>query len=169
MPLAVWPPSLPAALMLGASEKLPQNTIASATDAAIDKIRRRFTGGVRRYEGDTILKNQAETDDEDENLQIDTFLEFFTETLKDGSQPFTWTHPRTNAAITCRFRPEAPPELQYITATVAKVRIVLEYCLNETAIFCRPKGNFCTTDRRSISDLSNDRSYIVHRAHKSGS
>lgn len=99
MPNPVWPAALPQkALKEGYRETASDNLLESQMDAGPAKIRRRFTTRSRMFQM-TIACTAS---------QAATFLSFFETTLKDGSLPFDWVHPRTGAAATFRFRKPVP-------------------------------------------------------------
>lgn len=95
MPYATWPLSLPQLVLRdGYTEKPGDNTIETPVDAGPAKARRRFTASVRRFSAS--VKFSA--------AQMVTFEEFWGVTLADGSLPFEWKHPRTQADATLVFR-----------------------------------------------------------------
>lgn len=90
-----WPSSLPQYVFVqGFEEGGPDNVLHSAMDAGPPKTRRRFTAAYRPL--DVIVALDAS--------QAATFVTFVNTTLKDGSLPFDWVHPRTQAAATLKFR-----------------------------------------------------------------
>jgi hypothetical protein len=96
---ATWPGTLPVYVQEGGySESLQDQTIESQMDAGPAKIRRRFTKSLRKFEI-TMQMTAA---------QLTTFETFWNDTLKGGSLPFDWLHPRTRVAATLRFRLPAP-------------------------------------------------------------
>lgn len=96
---AVWPSTLPEYVLADAfKEALNNQTIESATDTGSPKVRRRFTKLVRKFDMAVLLSDS----------QVATFENFWLNTLKGGSLPFDWVHPRTRASITLRFRSPAP-------------------------------------------------------------
>ena len=91
---AVWPPSLPQdVLVQGYDEALAENVVRTTMDAGPAKVRRRFTAGVRNFRLTVYLTR----------TQTDTLESFFDTTVKDGSLPFDWTHPRKQTSVTFRF------------------------------------------------------------------
>lgn len=94
--MPAFPPSLPAFRMPGVNETLPDGLIRSEVDVGPAKVRRRTSAGVRLLSGSmTLTREQAATLDA-----------FYTTTLQAGALSFDWRHPRTKAAIVCRFRRE---------------------------------------------------------------
>jgi hypothetical protein len=67
-------------------------------DTGPAKIRRRFTKSLRRFDISMMMTA----------AQVTTFETFWNDTLKGGSLPFDWLHPRTRVAATLRFRLPAP-------------------------------------------------------------
>lgn len=99
MPNATWPNTLPAYVQEGGyQEKFQDQTIESQMDSGPAKIRRRFTKNLR-FLGISMLMTSA---------QVTDFETFWQTTLKGGSLPFDWVHPRTRVATTFRFRNPAP-------------------------------------------------------------
>ena len=92
--MPAWPGSLPTEpLVKGYQEGREDTKIRSPMDYGPAKVRRRTTAAVTKFVAGFIL------DDTD----LATFETFYITTLNDGSLSFTWTHPRTGAAITVRF------------------------------------------------------------------
>jgi hypothetical protein len=111
---AVWPGSLPQyVLEAGYQETLEDQIIETQMDAGVAKIRRRFTGAYRRF---TVTVQMDAT-------QAATFEAFYLTTLKGGSLPFDWVHPRTQAAKTFRFR--RPPPTVTPIGSVGAIRYTL--------------------------------------------
>jgi phage-related protein len=78
-------------------------------DSGTAKVRRRFTVAPRQFAiALRVTKTQA--------ADFDTF---FVTTIKGGALSFTWTHPRTGAAATCRITdtPQIDPDNQYFMVT----------------------------------------------------
>jgi len=91
--MAIWPVELPQQMELGESETPPDVMLRTKMDIGPDKIRRRFTAGVRMVRG--FVEMSA--------TNIASFDGFFVSTLKHGSIPFDWVLPRSGAAVTYRF------------------------------------------------------------------
>ncbi len=116
MPNASWPGTLPSyALEGGYQERFQDQTIESQMDTGPAKIRRRFTKAIRFF-SITMLMTPS---------QVDTFETFWNTTLKGGSLPFDWLHPRTRAAMSFRFRKPAP-SYTVIGGTNVQVSFTLE-------------------------------------------
>lgn len=99
MPNATWPNTLPAyVLESGFQERLQDQVVESQMDSGPAKIRRRFTKAIRFFACQMLMTPEQTT----------TFETFWQTTLKGGSLPFDWVHPRTRAATTFRFRSPAP-------------------------------------------------------------
>lgn len=94
-----WPTTLPSFVQEGGyTEALQDQTVESNVDAGPAKIRRRFTKSLRKF-GITLQMLPA---------QVTIFETFWQNTVKGGSLPFDWVHPRTRVAATLRFRTPAP-------------------------------------------------------------
>lgn len=90
----LWPFTLPVApLVQGYGEALPNNTIRTGMDTGPAKVRRR-AGAVP-----FTMSVAFNCNDE----QVEALWTFVKDTLLGGSRRFKWTHPRTGAAIECRF------------------------------------------------------------------
>lgn len=99
MPNASWPGTLPAYVQEGGfQERFQDQAVESQMDSGPAKIRRRFTKPIR-FIGVQMLMTQAQV------IDLETF---WLTTLKGGTLPFDWVHPRTRAATTFRFRNPAP-------------------------------------------------------------
>lgn len=91
---AAWPATLPQDVLIeGYAEAFPETRLRTPMDAGPAKMRRRFTAAVRPLKVSVPLTR-------DQVAALDTF---FTTTLEGGALAFTWTHPRTLAAVTLRF------------------------------------------------------------------
>lgn len=116
MPTATWPPSLPTyVLEQGYSEQLEDQTIETAVEAGIAKIRRRYTAPVRRFQ----VAVQMTQD------QAAVFEDFFLNTLQAGSQPFDWRHPRTGLLTRFRFR-KPTPTVSVVGGSIVRYQMALE-------------------------------------------
>jgi len=97
--MSTWPVSLPSyPLVNGFSESIPETTVRTEMDQGPAKIRQRTTASIRKMQMSFLL-NKTQTQ------ALDTF---YITTLNGGSTSFTFTHPRTDASISCRFT--QPPE-----------------------------------------------------------
>jgi hypothetical protein len=98
-----WPAGLPQFVdEEGYGEDFEQAAIESPMDIGPPKIRRRQIGGFRRFSVSITVSDDA---------AVTTFDTFWSTTLKQGTLPFDWVHPRTQAALTFRFR-NPPPKLR---------------------------------------------------------
>jgi hypothetical protein len=103
---AVWPAGLPQYLEAdGFNEQLADARLDTPTDYGPGKTRRKFTKNWRQISGAIRC-----TDD-----QVDTFEEFYLETLNGGALDFLWKAPLTQNAAMMRFR-GGPPKIQYRSA-----------------------------------------------------
>lgn len=92
--MASWPASLPPTpLAAGYADTPPDNVLRTQMDAGPAKLRRRTTAAVRPLVAPLLLTS----------AQVATLDTFYSSTLEDGALAFDWTHPRTGAAISCRF------------------------------------------------------------------
>lgn len=101
MPLATWPVGLPTDPMSqGYDEQLGDNVIRTAMDVGPPKKRPRSSAAVKPVSVTFDLTR----------AQVATLQAFYEATLGQGSLNFTWTHPRTLAAVEAGFR--APPRIR---------------------------------------------------------
>ncbi|NOR27612.1 MAG: hypothetical protein GQ540_03675 [Lutibacter sp.] len=91
--MAVWPGSLPQKPLFGFSETTPDLTIRTSMGVGPDKIRRRFTAGVRQFP----MSFQMTT------AQVATFDTFYITTLAGGSLQFDYSDLRTGLLKSWRF------------------------------------------------------------------
>lgn len=88
-----WPATLPQVLLLeGMQEQSPNVTVRTSMDAGPAKVRRRFSAGVRNFQGRLVLTTE----------QVETLDVFHQETLLGGAVAFDWTHPRKGTAVAMR-------------------------------------------------------------------
>ena len=91
--MPAWPSDLPQRpLVEGFSETAPTLTVRSPMDVGPAKVRRRVTAGVTQLKCAFRLST----------TQRASLLTFWQTTLAGGALSFTWTHPISGAAITCR-------------------------------------------------------------------
>ena len=95
--MPTWPSSLPAPKSESFEETPPQVTLRTQMDMGPDKVRKRFSAGVRPLSFKMILTV----------AQIATLDTFFVTDTSSGASRFDYTHPRTSAAVKARFV-EAP-------------------------------------------------------------
>lgn len=113
--MASWPATLPQAFEQdGYSEPFASNVVRTEMDVGPPKVRKRYTAAVKQFAGLMYLtETQAET------------LETFYETTTNwGSDAFDWVHPRTGAAISCRFA--GPPVLEQARGRYVAAMIQIE-------------------------------------------
>ena len=93
--MAAWPSSLPqSALQQEFTESAEEVTIRSTVDVGPAKLRPRYTAEVALFQLALVLTT----------AQVATLDAFYQATLVFGSEAFDWTHPRTLAAVSMRFR-----------------------------------------------------------------
>lgn len=95
--MPVWPTtgSFPQVVMYeGYQEDVPLTTVRTTMDTGPQKVRRRFTAGPRPFKVQLALTT----------AQVATLDDFFVNTCYGGALSFTWTHPRTGAGGTFRFK-----------------------------------------------------------------
>lgn len=92
--MASWPATLPQ-LPLAAdhAEAPPDIVLRTQMEVGPAKLRRRTTAGASPLTAGFILNE----------TQVATLRTFYESTLSGGALPFDWLHPRTGAAISCRF------------------------------------------------------------------
>jgi len=112
--MLVWPVSLPQAPLIGHVERAPDLVVRTTMDAGPDKVRRRFTAGVRPLTMTMIV----------DESQFSTLDDFFVTTLAGGVLSFDLTVPSTG--LTERMRFVGPPEYVLATPTKWRVRLDLE-------------------------------------------
>ena len=91
--MPAWPSDLPQQpLVQGFSETAPQLAVRTSMDVGPAKVRRRATAGVTQLK--CAFRLSA--------AQRASLLTFWQTTLAAGARSYTWTHPISGAAITCR-------------------------------------------------------------------
>lgn len=94
----IWPVSLPQSFLIrGFSEEIPDTSITTQMQSGVSKKRQLYTGASNPISGNLYMTS----------AQTSTLDTFYNSTLQGGSLKFTWTHPRTGATETFRFR--GPP------------------------------------------------------------
>ena len=93
-----WPNELPQNQFIGVDDTRDKGAIRTSMDAGPAKMRRRFSAAVRAITCPIELYG----------WQKSIFDTFFITTLAEGSLPFTWSDPETDATQTYRFT--APPK-----------------------------------------------------------
>lgn len=89
----------------GFRERRQRNVVGFAPETGIPKMRRRSTA--------VCVETQAKFELDDADLA--TFKTFYETTLKDGTLPFTWTHPVDGQSYTWMFSADAAPEIEATT------------------------------------------------------
>lgn len=96
---ATWPLDLPPAVRWGWS-RTPRSAVSrTQMDGGNTKARPRFTKSVKTWQVSTTLTKS----------QMDSFITFFEDGLKNGALPFEWILPRNGQAATFMMLNE-PPE-----------------------------------------------------------
>lgn len=91
-----WPATLPNP-EIDMEETAPNLVVRTDMDAGPPKVRRRHTSGVRPWRKRVVLTL----------AQVETFDEFFVDTLSGGASRFDFTNSRTG--VSCEFRFVEPP------------------------------------------------------------
>jgi hypothetical protein len=92
--MAVWPTSLPQQVLAADfTESADANLVRSDVDVGPAKLRRRYTAEIKVFQIGLVLTAD----------QVATLETFYDSTL-GAVDPFDWTHPRTLAAASLRFR-----------------------------------------------------------------
>jgi hypothetical protein len=110
-----WPAGLPASPLLDSfKEKAEDTVIRTEMEQGPAKLRRRTTAGVRTLSASFLVSK----------AQVVTLEDFYLTTLQGGSLPFTFTHPRSGASVSCRF--VKPPEYAGSNGNYFKASVDLE-------------------------------------------
>ena len=112
--MPAWPGNLPLAPLIGHLETAPDIAMRTAMEAGPDKVRRRFTAGVREFDMPLVLSD----------AQVDVLDGFFVTDTAGGSLRFDFRHPRTGAVVKCRFL--GPPEYRLIAPSKWRTTFRLE-------------------------------------------
>lgn len=113
--MSAWPGSLPQQFEQdGYQEAFPKATIRTEMDVGPAKLRKRYTAAIKPFTGQMFM-----TPDQVEDLET-----FYETTTAYGSLAFDWEHPRTGAAVSCRF--VGPPQLEAVEGGDFKVMIEIE-------------------------------------------
>jgi hypothetical protein len=89
----LWPTTLPQAVdQSGYGEQPPDITVRTPMDSGPPKVRITDDGNSRLIQ---VSLSPVTAD------QVETFDEFFYDTLAGGALEFDWVHPRTGNAATC--------------------------------------------------------------------
>lgn len=98
-----WPSDVSSDFMLGDYTEELENNIAQFTpEVGMPKTRRRGSNSTEKITGSIIMTS----------TEYATFLDFFRDTIKDGTKPFNMLHPRTQTTTKLQFI-EAPSIADY--------------------------------------------------------
>jgi hypothetical protein len=111
--MTTWPNTLPAyPLIDGFHETAPNTVIRTDMEQGPAKVRLRTTAAIRTL-ALSYLMNKA---------QVTALETFYLATLQGGALSFDFTHPRSNAVVSCRFT--RPPE--YVTSNGNFFKVAME-------------------------------------------
>lgn len=111
----LWPENLPQSPLLdGLQETLPDNVLRTKMEQGPPKLRRRGTDAPAKITAQFLL----------DTTQCGVLENFYAETLAGGVKRFTFTHPRSGAAVLCRMA--QPPELAALNGGYFRARLTLE-------------------------------------------
>lgn len=110
--MVAWPTTLPQEAFVGLTEQRQDARLRTQMDKGPPKMRRRFTAAVRRVTVPLVLSGA-------EKQAFDTF---YITTLQEGSLPFDWRDPVTDATISFRFA-ESPPQWSVMAGGVPNSRL----------------------------------------------
>ena len=112
-----WPVSLPQwVLRDGYRESEPDVLYGFQPDEGPAKQRPMFTVAILPF----FLTVELDLD------QVATFDTFYRDTLKDGTIPFNWVHPRSGVTIAFRFVGGQPQKVKLMGARNYRVSMILE-------------------------------------------
>ena len=113
--MAAWPTSLPSNLNADDyQETRGDGVIRTSMDAGPEFVRRRYSATPTMIRGSLIISN----------TDVATLDTFYATTTAMGSASFTWTHPRTGAAVDMRFM--GPPAYQAISNDLYQVSLTFQ-------------------------------------------
>ena len=112
--MADWPANLPAPLLDSFREAVAETVIRTSMDAGPAKARRRSSAGSGSLTLNYIVSR----------AQAAVLDSFFDGDAAGGALPFGFTHPRTGATLSCRFR--QPPAYAALNGPYFRVSIELE-------------------------------------------
>ena len=116
MTTAQWPSDLPCQPTLGGfREQRQRNVVAFQPDVGAPKMRRRSTAAYTR----TSLVFRMTT------AHLETFEEFYIDTLEDGTLPFIWQHPRTLLYYNWVFEQGEAPQFDRSSTSTTTVSFTL--------------------------------------------
>lgn len=112
--LKAWPPTIPSAALAGTyTEKIEQNAVTFTPEIGPPKIRS-ATSAPTEMIGFDVLMSSA---------QYELLKTFFRTTLKNGTKPFSMTHPRTATTTTFIFM--AAPKIAFFSIDSYRVTLAL--------------------------------------------
>ena len=91
--MADWPPGLPDLQLLGLTGERQEARVRTQMDTGRPKTRRRFTAAIIRYQIPVIF----------DGTEKQLFDDFYVTELLEGSLPFIWEDPVTDAAVSLQF------------------------------------------------------------------
>lgn len=101
--MSTWPASLPG-IRIPVTDQPQDQTLRTSMDSGPDKVRRRFSAGVRNQTMPMRLKGS----------QLDVLEDFYFDTLKGGSLSFDMENPKGG---TSSYRFTAPPTSVMVTGS----------------------------------------------------
>jgi hypothetical protein len=115
--MPAWPATLPQfVLESGYREQMPDTNLESQMDVGPAKVRPRSTVQVRPISFSVAMSPG----------QALIFEDFYINTLQNGTQTFTWVHPRTQLPATYRFRKPAPAPVPFGSGQEIRYAMTLE-------------------------------------------
>jgi len=108
--MSTWPATLPN-MKLGTSVGDDESRLVTPMDTGPSTVRKRFTAYTRTLSVPMIL----------DGTQLDTFLEFYRDTINQGTDAFDWTDPVDDTTVSMRFK--SPPTFQSIKSGAVADRI----------------------------------------------
>ena len=96
--MVAWPASLPQEQFLDTSYKRRDVRLRTQTDTGPGKVRRKFTAAAADVVVPLVVNG----------AQRQAFDDFYETTLQEGSLPFDWEDPVTDAMVVFRFKPPVP-------------------------------------------------------------
>ncbi|MBI3441732.1 MAG: hypothetical protein HY052_08055 [Proteobacteria bacterium] len=113
--MPAWPDALPAyPLLEGFHEMVPKTALRTDMEQGPAKVRLRTTAAVRGMTLNYLMSK----------AQVTALETFYLATLQGGALAFDFIHPRSNAAVSCRF--VRPPEYSTSNGNFFTVAIALE-------------------------------------------
>jgi len=113
--MPTWPVTLPTQPNGDFSETPPDLLLRSEMDAGPDKVRKRYTAGVREFEVEYKFLPE----------QMDIWEAFYEDDLDDGANSFTWPHPR-KASTNITVRLKGVPTYKHLGGGVYRMNMTME-------------------------------------------